>query len=155
MYDRTEVFALLNQKSLSKKNESLTNVDVTHNMNETHWFQVWISCWRLETSRDGFRERGAVGHLCFSGPTQVWPIWLIVLKAWNYVPVMCNATSKFYRLWCRHWFYDCLRSSTEIKAFPISFSTTNGQFNFFLEFIAFSSGWEVLFVTFPWFLAFL
>jgi len=36
MYDRTEVFALLNQKSLSKKNESLTNVDVTHNMNETH-----------------------------------------------------------------------------------------------------------------------
>ena len=27
-------------------------------------------------TRDGFRERGALGHLSFWGPTQVWPIWL-------------------------------------------------------------------------------
>jgi len=25
--------------------------------------------------RDGFRERGALGHLSFWGPTQVGPIW--------------------------------------------------------------------------------
>ena len=27
---------------------------------------------------------------------------------------MCRAPSKIYLLWCRLWFYDCLRSSTEI-----------------------------------------
>jgi len=25
-------------------------------------------------SRDGFKERGALDHLSFSSPTQVWPI---------------------------------------------------------------------------------
>jgi len=33
------------------------------------------------TSRDGFRERGAEGHLSFWVPRQVWPIWSLVLKA--------------------------------------------------------------------------
>ena len=29
-------------------------------------------------ARDGFRERGALGHLSFWGPTQVCPIWPFV-----------------------------------------------------------------------------
>jgi len=33
------------------------------------------------TSRDGFRERRALGHHSFWGPTQVWPIRPLVLKA--------------------------------------------------------------------------
>ena len=28
---------------------------------------------------------------------------------------MCRIPSKIYLLWCRLWFYDCLRSSTEIE----------------------------------------
>jgi len=50
--------------------------------------------------RDGFRERGALGHLSFWGPTQVWPIWPFLWKAWNYVPLMCSAPSKIYLLLC-------------------------------------------------------
>jgi len=70
---------------------------------------------------DGFRERGALGHLSFWGPTQVWPIWPFVWKAWKYAPLMCSASSKFYLLLCRLWFCNCRRSSTEIKAFPAFF----------------------------------
>ena len=46
--ERTEVFVLLKQKKLEQKK---TNRQLIwrHNMNETHWFQVSISCWRLET----------------------------------------------------------------------------------------------------------
>jgi len=44
------------------------------------------------TSRHGFRERGALGHLCFWGPTQVlWPIWPFGWKAWKYGPLTCRA----------------------------------------------------------------
>jgi len=32
----------------------------------------------VPASRDGFRERGALGHLSFWGPTQVCPIWLFL-----------------------------------------------------------------------------
>jgi len=76
---------------------------------------------------DGFRERGALGHLSFWGPTQVWPIWPFVWKVWNYAPLFRSDPSKIYLLWCRLWFYVCLRSSTEIKAFPTFFSGTNGN----------------------------
>jgi len=31
------------------------------------------------------------------------------------VTLMCRAPAKIYLLWCRLWFYDCLRSSTEIE----------------------------------------
>jgi len=72
---------------------------------------------KCHTTRDGFRERGALGHLSFWGPTQVWPIWPFVWKAWNYAPLVCSALWKSL-LWCRLWFHNCLRSSTEIKAFP-------------------------------------
>jgi len=44
--------------------------------------------------RDGFRERGALGHLSFGGPTQVWPIWPFVWKTWKYGPLMCRAPQK-------------------------------------------------------------
>jgi len=67
--------------------------------------------------RDGFRERGALGHLSFWGPTQVWPIWPFVWKAWKYASLICSASSKFYLLLRRLWFCNCLRSSTEIEAF--------------------------------------
>jgi len=30
---------------------------------------------KVHVVMDGFRERGALGHLSFCGPTQVWPIW--------------------------------------------------------------------------------
>jgi len=40
---------------------------------------------------------------------------------------MCRPPSKIYLLWCRLWFYDCLRSSTEIETFPTFFSGTNGN----------------------------
>jgi len=61
-------------------------------------------------ARDGFRERGALGHLSFWGPAQVWPIWPFVWKTWKYASLMRNAPSKIYPLWCRIWFCDCLRS---------------------------------------------
>jgi len=35
----------------------------------------------MPVSRDGFRERGALGYLNFCGPTQVWLIWPFVGKA--------------------------------------------------------------------------
>jgi len=34
--------------------------------------------------RDRFRQRGALGHLSFGSPKQVWPIWPFVWKAWKY-----------------------------------------------------------------------
>jgi len=39
-------------------------------------------------TRDGFRERGTLGHLSFGGPTQVWPIGPFV---WNResMPLLC------------------------------------------------------------------
>jgi len=71
--------------------------------------------------KDGFRYRWALGHHSLWGPTQVWLIWPFVWKAWKYAPLMCSAPSKIHLLWYRLWFYNCLRSSTEIKAFPTFF----------------------------------
>jgi len=34
------------------------------------------------TARDGFKERGALGHLSFEGSKHMWPIWPFVWKAW-------------------------------------------------------------------------
>jgi len=72
-----------------------------------HWFSV--SFFDVAT-RDGFRQRGALGHHRFWGPAQVWPIWPFVWKAWKCAPRMCIAPSKNDLLLCRLWFYDCLRS---------------------------------------------
>jgi len=44
------------------------------------------------------------------GPTQVWPICPFAWNAWKYALLMCSASSKIYILWCRLWFYYCLRS---------------------------------------------
>jgi len=44
----TEVFILLKQKKLEQK-KRIVNYYGRHNMNETRWFQVSVSCWRLET----------------------------------------------------------------------------------------------------------
>jgi len=71
--------------------------------------------------RDGLRERGALGHLSFLGPTQVRPIWPFVWKAWKYATVACIVPSKIYLLLCRLWFYNYVRSSTEVEAFPAFF----------------------------------
>jgi len=49
--------------------------------------------------RDGFRQRGALGHLSFWGPAQVWPIRPFVWKARKRAPPMCSAPSKIY-LFC-------------------------------------------------------
>jgi len=43
-------------------------------------------------NRDGFKERGTIGHLSFGGPKQVSPIWPFVWKAWKYAPLMCSAS---------------------------------------------------------------
>jgi len=40
-----------------------------------------------DVGRDGFRERGAVGHLNFWDPTEVWRMWPFVWKAWKYTPL--------------------------------------------------------------------
>jgi len=53
-------------------------------------------------------------------------IWPLVWKAWRYAPLMCSSPKKFYLLLCRLWFCNCVRSSTEIKAFPIFFWKTKG-----------------------------
>jgi len=87
--------------------------------------------------RDGFRERGALGHLSFWGPMLVWPIWSLVLKTWKYAPLPCITLSKFYLLWCRHWFHDCLKSSTEIELLLHS-SQQQMSMRIFLEFVVFS-----------------
>jgi len=81
----------------------------------------------VTTVRDGFRACGPLRHLSLWGAMQVWPIWPFVWKAWKYAPLIYSAPSKIYLLWCPLWFYVCLRSSTEIKAFPTFFSGTNGN----------------------------
>jgi len=60
--------------------------------------------------RAEFRLHGSLCHLSFWGSTQVWPIWPFVWNAGKCTPPMCSAASKTYFLWCRLWFYDCLRS---------------------------------------------
>jgi len=35
----------------------------------------------IAASMDGFRKRGALGHLSLWGPMQVWPIWPFAWKA--------------------------------------------------------------------------
>jgi len=85
--------------------------------------RAYINC--KGASRDGFRERRALGHCSFWGPMLVLPIWSLVLKTWKYPPLPCIIRSKFYLLWCRLWFYDCLKSATEIRAFPTFLSTAN------------------------------
>ena len=89
--------------------------------------EIWVPATHLwykqctYVGTDGFREHGALGHLSFGGPKQVWPIWPLVWKAWKYAPLMCSSPSKVYLLLCRIWFYICLTCSTEIKAFPTFF----------------------------------
>jgi len=58
---------------------SLTFASQTCNLQQ--WF----------VSRDGFRERGAPGHLSFGGPKHMWPVWPFVWKAWKYALPMCSA----------------------------------------------------------------
>jgi len=72
----------------------------------------------MHIGRDGFRERGALGHFSFWGSTQMWPIWSLVFKAWKYVPLTCNAPWNFCLLWCGLWFYDCLWSVV-LKPWPV------------------------------------
>ena len=79
----------------------------------------------IDAHRDRFRERGALSHISFWGPMLVWPIWPLVLKTWKYAPLPCITPSKFYLLWWRLWFYDCIKSSTEIRAFAAFLSTAN------------------------------
>jgi len=50
---------------------------------------------------------------------------------------MCSAPLKICLLWCRLWFYVCLRSSTEIKVFPTFFSGTNGNAIFYWNLLLF------------------
>ena len=38
----------------------------------------WVRPKRGNAVRGGFRERGALGHLSFGGPAQVWPLWPFV-----------------------------------------------------------------------------
>jgi len=78
-------------------------------------------------TRDGLKERGALGHISFRGPTQVWPIWSFIWKAWKYGRFVGSAPSKVYHLWFGVWFCDCLRSSIEIKDFPTFFSKPNNN----------------------------
>ena len=55
------------------------------------WSHSWFEAWLV--TRDGYRERGARGHLSFWGPTQVWPILPFAWKAWKYAPLVCSAPS--------------------------------------------------------------
>jgi len=71
---------------------------------------MWQMYLRRDAGRDGFRQRGALGHLSFWGPMQVWAIGPFVWKAGKCAPRMCSAPSKTHILWCRLWLYDCLRS---------------------------------------------
>jgi len=41
-------------------------------------FLIHFKVFKGVTVRDGFRERGALGHLSFGGPTQVRPTWPFV-----------------------------------------------------------------------------
>ena len=95
-------FVLLNSNSVSKTTCS----------NSPYEAMLTYASMRNITmlTRDGFRERGALGHLGFWGPTQVWSIWPFVWKAWKYAPLICSVPWKIYLLWCRLWFYKFLRS---------------------------------------------
>jgi len=95
--------------------------------NALHFVELQDSrgLWPSLLDRDGFRKRGALGHLSFWGPTQVWPIWPFVQKAWKYAR-LCVVPLQKYIFWL--WFYDGLRSSTDInKPFPTFLSRTNGS----------------------------
>ena len=48
----------------------------------------------VDQGRDGFRERGVLGHLSFGGPKHMWPIGPFVWKAWKYDPRMCSAQAR-------------------------------------------------------------
>jgi len=45
-------------------------------------------------SRDGLRERGALGHLSFGVSKHMGPIWAFVWKGWKYAPPVCSAHLK-------------------------------------------------------------
>jgi len=78
-------------------------------------------------SRDGFRERGALGHLRFWGPHASVTYLVACLKNVKVCPSYVYYPSKLFLLWCRIWFHDCLKFSTESKAFATFLSTTNGN----------------------------
>jgi len=104
--------------------------------------------------RDGFRERGALDHLSFWGPAQVWPISPFVWKAWTYAPLACSAPSKY--IFCGADFGSTIALDLQQKLKPFLHSSKEQMaLGFFLEFIALSCSSEVLFVKFPRFLAFL
>jgi len=104
--------------------------------------------------RDWFRERGALGHLSFCGPTQVWPIWLLVWKALKYAPLVCSALSKY--IFCCADFGSTIALDLEKKLKPFLHSS-KGQMalGYFLGIYSAFGSSEVLFVKFSRFLAFL
>jgi len=70
---------------------------------ESFWCSIMQSFRKLSTlvpsilvpfARYGFRESGSIGHLGFWGPTQVWPIWPFVWKAWKHAHFVCSTPSK-------------------------------------------------------------
>jgi len=92
-------------------------------LEDSKYTQNIRACWLVRgiwgVCRDGFRQRGALGHLSFWSPAQVWPIWPFVWKAWMCAPRMCGASSKIYLLLCRIWFYECLRSGISELVIPL------------------------------------
>jgi len=115
-----------------------------------------LSFWFMSSSvvgpRDGFRERGALGHLSFGAPSRCDLSGCLSEKC-ERMPLLCVAPPQTSLLLCQLWFYICLKCSTEIKAFPTFFKNKR-HCDLFLEFIALSCNSEVLFVKFPWVLAF-
>ena len=65
---------------------------------------------------DEFKERGVLGHLSFWSPRKC-NLFGRLFAMLESMPLLCVVPPQKSLLLCRLWFYSCLRSSTEIKAF--------------------------------------
>jgi len=109
---------------------------------------------RIFLVRDGFRERGTLGHLSFWISTQVWSIWPFVWKAWQYAPLMCRVPLKNLSFVVPTLVLRLPQIFNRKLSLSYILLWDKWQCDIFLEFIVLSCSWEVLFVKFPWFLAF-
>ena len=102
--------------------------------------------------RDGFRERRTLGHLSFWGPRKYDPFDRLSQKR-ERMPLLCVVPPQKYIFRCTYFGSTiALDLQQKLKLFLHS-SKKNSLAIFFMEFIALLFSLEVLFVTFPWFLA--
>jgi len=84
------------------------------NCRKTLWFELATVTPQAGTD---LGSAGPLGHLSFWAPRKCGLFSRLCEKRES-IPLLCVVPLKIYLLWCRLWFHNCLRSSTEIKTFP-------------------------------------